>query len=390
LSRSRRLWGLAVALGFLSLLGLVGWAESGANLGGVSVSDLRQGWLYLARDWLDPILGRTLHQYGGQQDRCDLVQSVEGPPQMVWVPGGAFQMGDELEPGETPIRQVETAGFWMDRTEVTNAQFSRFVEATGYVTDAERAQQQTPGQRGLVGGKVLVFSQPEAVLGRDDTSQWWVLSRQATWRQPSGLGSSIAGRDAYPVVGVTHADASAYAQWLGRALPTEVQWERAARAAKVASKGNASGELNRIPSANTWQGVFPVLDAGADGHAGIAPVACYAANVLGIHDLIGNVWEITQDPYRGSVPFNAPMAMPADPSGAMSRLKSPGPTSGAHVIKGGSFLCSEDYCSRARAGSRQPLEDGMAAVHIGFRTVAADPSPQSELRTGKAFPAVAQ
>jgi len=368
---------------------LIGWVEPGGNPGGASVSD-RQGWLYRAHGWLKPILGRSLRQYGGQPDRCDLAQRGDGPPQMIWVPGGAFEMGDELEPGETPVRQVQTAGFWMDRTEVTNAQFSRFVEATGYVTDAERAQRQTLGQEGRVGGAVLVFNQPEAVLGRDDTSQWWVLSHEANWKQPSGPGSSIAGRDAYPVVAVTYADASAYAQWLGRALPTEVQWERAARSAQEALRGDASGQPNRTPSANTWQGVFPVLDAGADGHAGIAPVGCYAANALGLHDLIGNVWEITQDAYRGAGLFSAPMALPANLSGPMSRLTSPGASSGAHVIKGGSFLCSEDYCSRARAGSRQPLEDGMAAVHIGFRTVSTDLGPQSELRTGKSFLAVAQ
>ena len=363
--------------------------EPEGNPGGASGSD-RPGWFYRALGRFVPILGRSAPQNDGQPYRCDLAQSVDGPPQMIWVPGGAFQMGDEQEPGETPARQVETAGFWMDRTEVTNAQFSRFVAATGYVTDAERAQQQNSGKKVLVGGPVLVFSQPEAVLGRDDTSQWWVLSHQASWRQPSGPGSSIEGRDAYPVVAVTYADASAYAQWLGRALPSEVQWERAARSARDASKGDASGQSNRIPGANTWQGVFPVLDAGADGHAGIAPVGCYGSNALGLHDLIGNVWEITRDTYRGSGLFSAPMALPANSSGSMSRLTSPGASSGAHVIKGGSFLCSEDYCSRARAGSRQRLEDGTAAVHIGFRTVSADPGPQSELRTGKAFLAVTQ
>ena len=370
-------------------MGLVGLVDPAGNSVGAPGAE-REGWIYRARAWLAPMLGRTMMGQSTRQDRCEMVQRADGPPQMLWVPGGAFQMGDELEPVETPIRQVETAGFWMDRTEVTNAQFSRFVQATGYVTDAERAQKQTPGQKRLVGGPVLVFSKPEAVLGRDDTSQWWVLSHEATWRQPSGPGSSIEGRDAYPVVAVTYADASAYAHWLGRALPTEAQWERAARSAKDASKGDASGQPNRIPGANTWQGVFPVLDAGADGHAGIAPVGCYAANALGLHDLIGNVWEITQDAYRGSGLFSAPMALPANPSGSMSRLTAPGASSGAHVIKGGSFLCSEDYCARARAGSRQPLEDGMAASHIGFRTVSMDAGPNSELRTGKSFLAVVQ
>jgi len=307
--------------------------------------------------------------------------------EMVWVPGGAFEMGDPLEPGEAPSRSVETAGFWMDRTEVTNAQFARFVQATGYATEAERAQHEQASRAGVVS----VFRQPESVLGREDTSQWWSINRDATWRKPAGHGSSIEGREAFPVVAVTHADASAYAQWLGRSLPTEIQWERAARLGATA--GNVGIEsVNRAgdkTAANTWQGLFPVLDAGTDGHAGVAPVGCYAPNEMGIHDLIGNVWELTQDVYRGSSQLGAMIASTTNP-GAMSRSRAGEREVGAHVIKGGSYLCSEDFCARARAGSRQPLEDGMAAVHVGFRTVSVAPGQRSELGTSKSLVAVGQ
>jgi len=307
----------------------------------------------------------------GPVSQCDAGRSVSATPDMVWVPGGAFEMGDPLDPAEAPGRAVETAGFWMDRTEVTNAQFARFVQATGYVTEAERARQDQASRAGVVS----VFRHPESVLGREDTSQWWAISREATWRQPSGRGSSVEGREAFPVVAVTYADASAYAQWLGRSLPSEIQWERAARL------GATGG--------NTWQGLFPVLDAATDGHAGLAPVGCFTPNGIGVHDLIGNAWELTQDVYRGPGPLGALIGSMATP-GAMSRSSAGGLERGAHVIKGGSFLCSEDYCARARAGSRQSLEDGMAAVHIGFRTVSVAPGPRSELGTGKSLVAVGQ
>ena len=326
-----------------------------------------------------------LHGAGGSGQpapvpRCELGQAASVNPEMIWVPGGAFEMGDPLEPGEAPSRAVETGGFWIDRTEVTNAQFARFVQSTGYVTEAEMARKDPTAARP---GVVSVFRQPESVLGREDTSQWWAISREATWRQPAGQGSSIAGREAYPVVAVTYSDASAYAQWLGRSLPTEIQWERAARL------GAPAGNVGNGAAANTWQGLFPVLDAATDGHAGLAPVGCFTPNEIGIHDLIGNVWELTQDVYRGPGELGALIGSMATP-GAMSRSSAGERERGAHVIKGGSFLCSEDYCARARAGSRQSLEDGMAALHIGFRTVSVAPGPRSELGTGKSLVAIGQ
>ena len=347
-------------LGLFGVAGLLGLFDGMVGAGGAGVSG--------AADQAIP------------GPHCDAGHGASVNPEMVWVPGGAFEMGDPLEPGEAPSRAVETAGFWMDRTEVTNAQFARFVRATGYVTEAERARQDQTATRL---GVVSVFRQPESVLGREDTSQWWAISREATWRQTTGQGSSVEGREAYPVVAVTYADASAYAQWLGRSLPTEIQWERAARL------GATAGNVGDRAAANTWQGLFPVLDAATDGHAGVAPVGCYAPNELGIHDLIGNVWELTQDPYRGSGQLGS-MIAPSTTPGEMSRPSLGQLGVGAHVIKCGSFLCSEDYCARARAGSRQSLEDGTAAVHVGFRTVSVAPGPRSELGTRKSLVAVGQ
>ena len=325
---------------------------------------------------------------------------------MVWVPGGAFQMGDGLDPTDAPVSSVQTAGFWIDQTEVTNAQFAKFVEATGYVTEPQRAQQKgalTAQGQPVVGPAVAVFKQPDAVMGRDDTSQWWALRRDASWRQPQGPESSLEGRDAYPVVGVTYADATAYAQWLGRSLPTEVQWERAARmptrtaepVSRVDGPTVSEGKVGSVkPTANTWQGIFPIFDSAEDGFAGLAPVGCYAANGVGAHDLIGNVWEITADVFRGSSGLLNRLVLPVEPSIASAPQSRKAATGldiattapqlprfalgeapvAAHVIKGGSFLCSNDFCSRARAGSRQALEDGTAAVHVGFRTIWVDPA----------------
>jgi len=364
LSRSGRAWSLIALTGLLGVLAAIVPLE------------------FLGRSIRLGVSGEP-----GAVSQCDAGRSVSATPDMVWVPGGAFEMGDPLDPGEAPGRAVETAGFWMDRTEVTNAQFARFVQATGYMTEAERARQDQASRAGVVS----VFRQPESVLGREDTSQWWAISREATWRQPSGRGSSVEGREAFPVVAVTYADASAYAQWLGRSLPSEIQWERAARLGSTAGNlGSESVNGAGVKAAgNTWQGLFPVLDAAADGHAGLAPVGCYTPNEMGVHDLIGNVWELTQDAYLGSGQLGAMIASTTSP-GAMSRSGAGERKVSAHVIKGGSYLCSEDFCARARAGSRQPLEDGMAAVHVGFRTISGAPGPRSELGTGKSLGAVDQ
>ncbi|MFZ9406941.1 MAG: SUMF1/EgtB/PvdO family nonheme iron enzyme [Burkholderiaceae bacterium] len=254
---------------------------------------------------------------------------------LVWVPGGAYTMGDTRYPEEKP-RSTQVAGFWMDRTEVTNAQFAAFVQATGYQTVAERpvdASRHAGLPPELRQPGALVFAPPANAREATHPSQWWRYQAGASWRHPDGPDSNLTGRERWPVVAVTREDAQAYARWLGRELPTEAQWEWAARQSTLIATTSTT--------ANTWQGPFPVRDTAEDGHAGRAPVGCYPPNALGLYDLIGNVWELVQDDFEA----------------------------GFTVIKGGSYLCSDDYCMRARPGARQPQELDLGSSHIGFRTI---------------------
>jgi len=282
---------------------------------------------------------------------------------MVWVPGGSFDLGDTLYPEEQPLRKTTVQGFWMDRTEVTNDAFAGFVQATGYVTVAQRPvdprlhpglppDMQRPG--------AVVFVMPNAVQGHGNLTQWWRYIPGANWRHPGGPGTGIAGRGAFPVVTVTIEDALAYAKWKGRSLPSEVQWEWAARA----GQNLLAGTNGQPKAANTWQGLFPVANSAEDGFVGLAPVGCYTANAYGLHDLIGNVWELTADRWTAS--HATADTAPSDP--ASSVLRQPG-AAGQYVIKGGSFLCAPNYCMRYRAGARQPQDADLGASHLGFRTV---------------------
>jgi formylglycine-generating enzyme required for sulfatase activity len=255
-------------------------------------------------------------------------------PGMVWVPAGAIEMGSDVYPEETR-RNANVAGFWMDRTEVTNADFAAFVRATNYVTVAER-----PGKKGAA-----VFVMPSGDANLSSVAAWWRYVEGANWRHPGGPDTSIEGRENFPVVAVTLEDAAAYAKWKGRRLPTEAEWERAARAGAAQLP-----EREQPKDANTWQGVFPIIDTAEDGFTGIAPVGCFKPNAFGVHDMIGNVWELTADTFESHAPA-------------------------AHVIKGGSFLCAPNYCLRYRPAARQPQEDGLGTSHIGFRTVLEAPGP---------------
>jgi formylglycine-generating enzyme len=267
---------------------------------------------------------------------------------MVWVPEGTFTMGDTYYPEEKPLREVRVEGFWMDRTEVTNAEFAAFVAATGYVTVAERAVD-TAAHPGLPAYMqepgAVVFVMPNDVGGTGDISQWWQYVPGANWRQPGGPGTSIENRQQFPVTAIAYEDAQAYAAWKGRALPGEAQWEWAARAADP----DAPATRDQPREANTWQGIFPIINEADDGFVGIAPVGCFKPNALGLYDMIGNLWEWTADKYEG-----AP---------------------GSRVIKGGSWLCAPSYCLRYRPGARQPQEADLATTHLGFRTVASGTGP---------------
>ncbi|RME61615.1 MAG: formylglycine-generating enzyme family protein [Alphaproteobacteria bacterium] len=289
----------------------------------------------------------------------------------IFIPGGTFRMGtDDGYADEGPSRQVRVADFWIDAHEVTNAQFARFVSETGYVTVAERKPRaedypDVPADK-LVPGSAVFVPPTDFSQGFDPLS-WWRFVPGADWRHPQGPGSGIAGKDFFPVVHIAFADALAYARWAGRALPTEEQWEYAARGG-LDGKTYAWGDRfnpGGAAMANTWQGLFPVHDSGQDGFAGLAPVGCYPPNGYGLYDMIGNVWEWTASTYYPSheVPANAP-APGYDP-------RQPGVP--VRVIKGGSFLCAPNYCMRYRPAARHAQDTGLGTDHIGFRTVSKKP-----------------
>ncbi len=280
---------------------------------------------------------------------------------MVWIPAGNLAFGDSVYPEEQPVRATPVAGFWMDRTEVRNDEFAAFVKATGYSTVAERAVDPAlhpglPAEMRLPGA--VVFTMPTALDGSGRPTQWWRYIPGANWRHPGGPQTDIASRGDFPVVAVAFEDAMAYARWKGHDLPSETQWEWAARAGQPDTPDH-DPPIN----ANTWQGLFPVANSADDGFIGLAPAGCYPANAYGLFDMIGNVWEITAD--RWTPDHSANASHSNDPAQAPTRITS----AGQRVIKGGSFLCAPNYCMRYRAGARQPQDDDLGASHLGFRTV---------------------
>lgn len=309
------------------------------------------------------------------------------PAGMVWIPGGEFSMGSEVAsenlcglPGVTqdarPIHRVSVDGFWMDRTEVTNEEFERFVKATGYVTVAERKPraEDFPGAppESLVPGS-LVFTPPDHPVPLNNYSAWWAYVPGANWRHPLGPGSDLNGREKYPVVQVCYEDAAAYAKWAGKRLPTEAEFEFAAR-------GGLSGALyawgNELKPggkwmANIYQGEFPLLDTGADGFAGIAPVAQFPPNGYGLYDVAGNVWEWCSDWYRADYYEQLASAggVAHNPQGPESSYDPAEPNQKKRVQRGGSFLCTDQYCTRYLVGTRGKGEVSSASNHEGFRCV---------------------
>ena len=311
-----------------------------------------------------------------QQERlvCALPPQAAGNPHpgMVWVPGGTLPLGDTVYAEEMPVRPVQVAGFWMDRTEVTNDQFAAFVQATAYRTVAERAvdasrHPELPAEMRLPGA--VVFISPTSLSGQGSPTQWWRYVPGADWRHPGGPQTSIEGRGAFAVVNVTIEDAQAYARWKGGVIPSEAQWEWAARAATAL----AAPAHDQPRQANTWQGMFPVANSADDGFVGLAPVGCFEPNALGLFDMIGNAWELTRDAYTPNHTVLAPDTE-VDPGPGSVRPPMAGIV-GQHVIKGGSFLCAPNYCMRYRAGARQAQDDDLAVSHLGFRTALVAPGP---------------
>lgn len=297
---------------------------------------------------------------------------------MVWLPSGSFQMGSNEFPDAQPIHQVQLDGFWIDEHEVTNAQFAQFVEATGYQTIAERALNPSDFPNVpldmLVPGSA-VFSPPNYKVELNDHIQWWQYVAGANWRHPEGPSSSIKGKEHYPVVQVSYVDAAAYAAWAGKRLPTEAEWEYAARSMKKNPKYYWGNELKPEGSwvANVFQGDFPTKDSEEDGFAGPAPVKSFPANAFGLYDMDGNVWEWCADFYRSGYYKSSPVKNPKGPSDSFDPQE---PGMVKRVQRGGSFLCSDQYCERYIAGSRGKGEVSSASNNIGFRCVSDTEGPQ--------------
>jgi sulfatase modifying factor 1 len=310
---------------------------------------------------------------------------VNMPDGMVWIPGGEFSMGGvnplgmrdggkETMKDARPVHRVQVTGFCMDATEVTNKQFAAFVKATGYITIAEikptREEFPTAPEENLVAGSV-VFT-PANTTQLNNMYQWWRYAKGADWKHPEGPSSSIAGKEDHPVVHIAWEDAAAYAKWAGKRLPTEAEWEFAAR-------GGSSGELypwgNQLKPtgkwmANVYQGTFPRNDDGTDGYIGTAPVKRYAPNAYGLYDMAGNVWEWCNDWFRSDYYQQlSSTAVSHNPKGPASALDEEEPGVPKKVQRGGSFLCTDQYCTRYMVGTRGQGEYRSASNHVGFRCV---------------------
>ena len=304
--------------------------------------------------------------------------SGPAPDGMVWIPGGTFWMGTERpEMGDArPVHLVSVDGFWMDKTEVTNVDFARFVKATGYLTIAER----TPNPKDfpgvppdtLVPGSAL-FAPPHDPVPLHDHRLWWRYEPGASWRHPEGPRSRLTGRGRHPVVHVAWADAVAYAAWAGKRLPTEAEWEFAARGGKDRTPyawGDALNPGGRW-RANVWQGRFPILDTGGDGYRSTAPVTSFPAEGYGLFDMSGNVWEWCADWYRPDYyqTLAALGEVSKNPQGPADSFDPAEPGIRKRVNRGGSWLCSDHYCSRYVLGSRGKGEPDSASSNLGFRGV---------------------
>ncbi|MGZ5849660.1 MAG: formylglycine-generating enzyme family protein [Methyloceanibacter sp.] len=300
---------------------------------------------------------------------------------MVWIPGGEFLMGSNRHyPEEGPVHRVAVDGFFMGAHLVTNAEFRRFVEAAGHTTFAEIAPnaKDYPGARPeMLRPSSLVFVQPKARVDMGNIGNWWVFMPGADWRHPAGPGSTIEGKDDHPVVHIAYSDAEAYARWAGKELPTEAEWEFAARGG-LEGKEFAWGD-EATPDghymANYWQGEFPWQNLASDGYERTSPVGAFPPNSLGLYDMIANTWEWTTDWYQPRHPEEKHKAccVPSNPRGgrrqdsydpAQPRIKIP-----RKVLKGGSHLCAKNYCYRYRPAARYPHPVDTSTSHIGFRCI---------------------
>jgi formylglycine-generating enzyme len=300
----------------------------------------------------------------------------DSPAGMVWIPGGRFWMGTEHLEDARPVHEVEVQGFWMDRTDVTNEEFARFVKATGYVTIAEHPLDPkefpnlAPGE--LAAGSV-VFTPPTHAISLENPLAWWKFVRGAGWRHPEGPNSDIEGKENHPVVHIAWPDAMAYAKWAGKRLPTEAEWEFAARGGLDRQNYVWGNELKPGGKwkANTFQGHFPNRNTSEDGYDGIAPVASFEPNGYGLYDMSGNVWQWVSDWYRPDyyAQLQRSGAVAIGPQGPHDSYDPQEPGIRKRVQKGGSFLCTDQYCERYMPGARGKGDAETGTNHLGFRCV---------------------
>ena len=304
---------------------------------------------------------------------------------MAWIPGGKFTMGTneaDAYQAEKPAVEVEVNGFWMDTHEVTNADFAKFVEATGYVTTAERKPDweelkktvppgtEKPADSLLVAAS-LVFKPSNGPVDLNNYSQWWSWVAGADWKHPEGPNSSIKGKENFPVVHVSWDDAMAYCKWAGKRLPTEAEWEFAARGGlnnNIYPWGNEHVNVG-APKANSWEGKFPYLNEQRDGFIKYAPVKTYNCNRYGLFDMAGNVWEWCSDWYDHNYYQTVANNTTVNPTGPQKSFDPQDPYTPKRVLRGGSFLCNDSYCSGYRVARRMKSSPDTGLEHTGFRCV---------------------
>lgn len=354
----------------------IGWLLSGAVLVLLAVA----GWWLWKRSEAAPLSFENSYSVNTTKPVGD------APAGMVWIPGGQFLMGSNSRMAweeEGPAHQTKVDGFWMDTHEVTNAQFAEFVTATGYVTDAEKAPvleeimaQLPPGTpppdpANLVAGS-MVFTIPAADVPLNDIGGWWTWKHGANWKHPEGPASDITGLENYPVIHISWNDAKAYCAWAGKRLPTEAEWEFAARGG-LEGKDFVWGDAaptDQIVYANTWQGKFPTENLARDGYTGTAPIGQYAPNGFGLYDMAGNVWEWCEDWYDKFLYQSCgPGEVRDNPVGPAVSRDPAQPSMPLRVQKGGSFLCHDSYCQRYRPSARQASSPESGMSHVGFRCV---------------------
>jgi len=325
------------------------------------------------------------------------------PRNMVWIARGKFRMGgvgEESRPDEFPVHEVAVDGFWMDQTEVTNAEFKQFVQEKKFVTTAEvkpdweeLKKQLPPGtpkpDESLLVPGALVFTLTTGPVDLHDNSRWWRWEPGVNWKHPNGMNEDIFSTtkfDQFPVVQVSWFDANAYSSWLGKRLPTEAEWEFAARGGK---EGEIYGWGNDEPNntnikANIWQGQFPFKNTQEDGFVFTAPVASYQSNAYGLYDMMGNVWEWCDDWYRADV-YNvqAQQGLSKNPKGPSESFDPQDPYVPKRVVRGGSFLCNKSYCASYRPSARMKTSPDSGESHTGFRCVMSDGEWRQVLKKGK-------